>query len=69
MRPVFNVNDKGGLDPSKELVELATKLKIAHAVEERPRSSETRARIRISQRNSRSKKPLETPRARHNLDN
>ena len=33
MRPVFTLNDKGGLRPGEELVELATKLGIAHAVE------------------------------------
>ena len=33
LRPVFMLNDKGGLNPSEELVELATKLGIAHAVE------------------------------------
>ena len=33
LRPVFNRNDKGGLKPSAELVELASKLGIAHAVE------------------------------------
>ena len=32
--PVYDANDKGGLKPGKELVELATKLKIVHAVEE-----------------------------------
>ena len=34
LRPVFHISDKGGLKPSEELVELATKLKIAHAVAE-----------------------------------
>ena len=33
LRPVFTLNDKGGLKSSEELVELATKLVIAHAVE------------------------------------
>ena len=33
LRPVFTLNDKGVLKPSEELVELATKLGIAHAVE------------------------------------
>ena len=34
LRPVFSMNDNGGLKPSEELVKLATKLRIAHAVEE-----------------------------------
>ena len=34
LRPVYNRNDRGGLRPSAELVELATKLRIAHAIEE-----------------------------------
>ena len=34
LRPGFIINDKGGIRPSEELVELATKLRIAHAVEE-----------------------------------
>ena len=33
-RPVFHISDKGGLKPSEEIAELATKLRIAHAVEE-----------------------------------
>ena len=33
LRPVFTLNDKDGLRPGEELVELATKLGIAHAVE------------------------------------
>ena len=32
-RPVFHISGKGGLKPSEELAELATKLRIAHAVQ------------------------------------
>eukprot|EP00967_Tisochrysis_lutea_P061107 scaffold78266_cov31-Tisochrysis_lutea.AAC.1 len=34
LSPVFRISDKGGLKPSEELVELAAKLKITHAIAE-----------------------------------
>ena len=34
LRPVFHISGKGRLKPSEELAELATKLRIAHAVQE-----------------------------------
>ena len=36
LKPVFNINDKGGLRPSEELVELASKLRIARTPSGRP---------------------------------
>ena len=34
LRPVFHISDKGGLKPSEELAELATKLRISHGLQE-----------------------------------
>ena len=64
LRPVFHINDRGGLKPSEELAELATKLRIADRAR-CPRDRRTRQMGRIKHRyNQQRKAPREAMRAR-----
>ena len=63
LRPVYHISGKGGLKPSEELVELATKLRIAHAVEEAKERGMQRKRVN-HRYNRQGRAPLETLRSR-----